>query len=470
MKKRVKVLLLSPPYLPRYMRNARCDFISLSATQWYPIWLGYCGALLEKHGYEVALIDSPSYGLSKAETELQFNNFKPNLLVVYTGHKSEKSDIEYIDRILDEYDCPAVLVGPYFSIDPARILGQSRRVKYGVSGEFEYPVLELLSGKDPREIRNLLIREKDEIKTNPSRVNLTRSELDGIPFVSDFFNRHLDLRHYRVPSELHPFLDIMSGRGCSWGLCTYCLWVHSFIKGRTYNTRSLENVTDEFKYIEKSVPSVRSVMIQDDTFPEDRAIAFSEAKIRADIKLPWSCYARGELGREALRIMKRANCRNLHVGFESGDRRILKDVRKGLTRERMTQFMRDAKEAGLRVHGDFAIGFPGETKETAARTIEWACKLRPHTAQFQLMIPFPGTPFYKELEKNGWMINGAPDYPHLSQRDMERIAKRAYHRYYLSLPFVGQVLRHPYELFFSRLRTYWEAAGAVLWKKWNIRG
>ena len=59
-----KIILLSPPYYQGYMRNARCDFVSLSGTQWYPILLGYCGAWLEKCGYDIKLIDALAYKLS----------------------------------------------------------------------------------------------------------------------------------------------------------------------------------------------------------------------------------------------------------------------------------------------------------------------------------------------------------------------------------------------------------------------
>ena len=65
----------------------------------------------------------------------------------------------------------------------------------------------------------------------------------------------------------------------------------------------------------------------------------------------------------------------------------------------MTEFTYNAKKVGLKIHGDFAIGFPGETKETIKDTIKWACEIRPHSAQFQLMIPFEGTPFFNELNQ-----------------------------------------------------------------------
>ncbi|MCX8069420.1 MAG: cobalamin B12-binding domain-containing protein, partial [Thermodesulfovibrionales bacterium] len=84
----MKVLLLSAPYLPNYMRNARCDFVSLSGSQWYPLLLGYCGAWLQKCGHEVKLIDAPAYNLTFKQTEELVIEFKPHWIVLYTGRLS----------------------------------------------------------------------------------------------------------------------------------------------------------------------------------------------------------------------------------------------------------------------------------------------------------------------------------------------------------------------------------------------
>lgn len=465
----MKVLLLSPPYLPGYMRNARCDFVSLSATQWFPIWLGYCGCLLEKYGYKVRLIDAPAYGLGNKRVEEMFFEYKPDLLIVYTGAKSEGSDIEFVDKLLAKYNCPAVLVGPYFSITPIDTLAKNKKISFGISGEFEYPVLELLEGKNPREIKNLLWREDGIIKKNEERQYLGTKELDSIPFVSDFFNRHLDYRFYRTPSEYHPFIDIMTGRGCVWGICTFCLWVHSFIKGRVYNVRSIENVLEELVFIETKLPHIKSVMIQDDTFPSNRAREFSEIKLRLGIKIPWSCYARGDIDYETLKLMKEAGCRNLHVGYESANNVILRKLKKGLTKEQMTKFTQDAKRVGLRIHGDFAIGFPEETEDTIKETIKWACELRPHTAQFQLMIPFKGTPFYNKLRDKGCLNNGAPDYPDLSKEKMEILAKKAYRSFYIGLSYLFQAVRYPREHILDHFKIIRRSIPSMFWRKWDVR-
>jgi len=466
---RVKVLLLSPPYVPEYMRNARCDFVSLSSTQWYPILLGYCGAYLESQGHTVQLIDAPAEGLDHGQTRERARSFSPDLVVLYTGRMSEENDIEFGESLIDELGCDAVIAGPYAGIDPKATLGRCQAIGKLVLGEFEHPVGDLAAGAHPGAVANLMLRDGDRFIRNPMRPYLGPEQLDAIPFVSRFFRDQLDLRWYKTPSEYFPYMDILTGRGCQWGLCTYCLWVHTFVTGRVYNQRSIANVVDEFRFIAEEMPEVRSVMVQDDTFVEARAREFSEAKLQAGIALPWSCYVRADMGFETLELMKRAGCRNLHVGYESADPDVLKRIRKGLSVERMTRFTEDARRAGLRIHGDFAIGFPGETPESAARTAEWAYRLNPHTAQFQLMIPFPGTPFYDEMQANGWLDeDGQPDMPQFSNDQIREAAKAAYRRFYLSPRYAWTCLCHPYERVLSRLKTIARALPAMFWRRWRV--
>lgn len=463
------VTLLSPPFVPEYMRNARCDFVSLSATQWYPILLGACGAYLEGHGHAVSLVDAPAHHLDHAAVRRLLRARPTDLLVLYTGHKSETNDLAFADLLVEELGCDAVVVGPFASIDPERTLGRAAAVDKLVRGEFERAVGELAAGRDPAQIRDLVRKANGGFAWNPARPCMTGEELDRIPFVSGFLHRQVDIRRYKTPSELHPFMDVLTGRGCAWGACTYCLWVHTYVKGRTYNTRSIPNVIEELRAIEREMPAVRSVMIQDDTFTEARARAFSEARLRAGLRLPWSCYARADMGYPVLALMKRAGCRNLHVGYESADPGVLKAIRKGLTVERMTRFTEDARRAGLRIHGDFALGFPGETPEKARATIRWACSLKPHTAQFQLMIPFPGTAYHAQMQEAGWLNDaGQPDMPAFRNDEIRATAKRAYRSFYFSRHYLRQALAHPREHVLGRLKTIRRALPAMFWKTWQV--
>ena len=463
----MRIALLSPPYKAMYMRNARCDFVSLSATQWYPLWLGYAGAWLEKCGHEVLFVDAPARYMSHEQTEQLITDWRPDMLVVYTGQKSRENDVTLADRLTEKLNCIGVLVGPYYSAFPEETLASAKCVQYGVQSEMEFPLQELAEGKKPGEIKNLLWRDGERVVKNETRPYLSTQQLDEIPFISRFFKDHINVRDYKTISEFYPFMDIMTGRGCKWGQCTFCLWVHTHVKGFTYNLRSTENVVEEFAFIEKEMPDVRSIMIQDDMVTDDRALELSAMKIRRKLKLSWSCYARSNLTYETMRVMKRAGCRVLHVGYESGDQKINYAIKKGVTVKKMTEFTIDAKRAGLRIHGDFVIGFPGETRETAKTTIRWAKQLDPDTAQFQLANVLAGTPMHKEMTENGWLTpEGEPSYPGFSNDDIRAMAKKAYRDFYISPQYALKCLRHPYEHLLGRLKTVKVAIPAMFWKKW----
>ena len=462
----MKVLLLSPPFVPDYMRNARCDYVGISDTQWPPIWLAYCGALLEERGHAVKLIDAPAEKLNQDTALSEAVKFSPDLGVIYSSTKSEENDVEFAVKLKEKTECKLVFAGPFVSLKPMSPLEKSTQVDYSVKGEFEHPVLELADGKDAGKIKNLVWRDTGKIIQNEIRPLLDGEQLDVLPFVTKFYRKHVDLRNYRPPSELYPLVDLFTGRGCCWGRCTYCLWVHSFIPGSTYNTRSVGNVMDEFRYVLEEMKSVKEVFIQDDTLPAKRAAELSKAIIEEGLNMTWSCYVRGNLDYKTLSLMKKAGCRTLHVGYESASNEVLKNSVKGLTKEQMTKFTEDAKKAGLKIHGDFLIGLPGETKETVRETINWAKKLDPDTAQFSLINIYPNTPLYKQLEGNNHIRDAEPSYPHLTNEELRELAKKGVREFYLSWRYLKRILKNPDEYLFSRIDAIHKTIPHMLWKRW----
>ena len=80
--------------------------------------------------------------------------------------------------------------------------------------------------------------------------------------------------------------------------------------------------------------------------------------------LTWSCNAKPNVPRRSLEILKDNGLRLLLVGYESGCQQILNNMKKGTRLDIVRQFARDTKELGIKVHGTFILGMPGETPET----------------------------------------------------------------------------------------------------------
>lgn len=472
-----KVILLSPPFCKDYMRNARCDFVSLSHSSWFPIWLAEAGCYLESKGHKTRLLDAQVQGLSHQQTLDVVKEFDADLVALYTGRLSEDNDVAFGDELVKS-GRKVVLVGPYASIDPVGILKKAKHVALAVKKEFDLPVEELASGADPRKTPNFFVKDSSsgEISFTEPRPLLTTETLDRFPLISEYFHRQLDIYRYKTPSELYPFIDVMSGRGCAWGRCNFCLWVQSFIvedrPGAVYNIRSIGRFMEEFDYILKFIPDVKSIMIQDDMLTNKRAIEISNAILERGYKIRWSCYLKpnSKMSLETFKLMRKSGCLNLHVGFESGDPKVLENIDKGSTVEQARDFARDAHAAGLQIHGDFAMGHMGETKESMQRTIDLAKTINPHTAQFQIMIPFPKTVFWQQLDGQGsWSKTGEPSYEKVggaSSEEIRETAKSAYRQFYISLRYLRKIVLHPKDYFFNRFDEYMQAIPAVTWRRW----
>ncbi len=177
------------------------------------------------------------------------------------------------------------------------------------------------------------------------------------------------------------------------------------LTGHSYRARSPKNVVDEFEWISKNLPYVKDIMIEDDTMTQDkgRMIEICKEIEARNLRTTWTCNARADVDLETLDWMKKAGCRLLCVGFESADQQILNNIKKGTRVEKIEQFMVDTKKANMLVHGCFMLGNNGETRETIKKTVEWAKKLEPDTAQFFPLMLYPGTEAFRWASENKFL-------------------------------------------------------------------
>jgi radical SAM superfamily enzyme YgiQ (UPF0313 family) len=262
----------------------------------------------------------------------------------------------------------------------------------------------LRDGTDIKNILGITYRKNGEIKQNEDRPHI--ENLDELPFVSSVYKKYLNIRDYFYSSAGHPMVMIMTGRGCPFK-CFFCNWPQVF-HGNKYRLRSPENVVSEFEYILENLPEVKEVGIEDDTLTADinRLHKICELLIKKGInkKIKWYANVRVNLDIETMKIMKKAGCRLIIPGYESGVQEILNNANKGIKIEQSLEFAKNAKKAGFLVHGCFIIGLPGETKETVRKTIEFAKKLDPDDAQFFPLIVYPGTEAYEWAKKNNYLV------------------------------------------------------------------
>jgi radical SAM superfamily enzyme YgiQ (UPF0313 family) len=469
----MKVLLVNPPFKRehgRFSREQRSPAITKGGTFYYPMWLCYAAGALEQDGCEIRIIDAPAARLDLAAVEAQARAFAPALLVVDTSTPSIANDVAVAERLKELTGAFTVLVGTHPSALPAETLGLGTTVEAVARKEYDYTLRHVarelrehgkLDAAALRGIEGLSFRDGGEIVHNPDRPYI--EDLDELPFVAKVYHEHLNVNDYFYTITQNPQVAIFSARGCP-HRCVYCVYPQ-VMHGRAYRTRSVKSLVDEFLYIERHMPEVREVFIEDDTFTVDRRRihAFAEAYKAAGLKLSWVANSRADIDLDVLEDMKACNCRLLCVGFESGEQKILDDMGKHLKVERARRFARDCRKAGILVHGCFLLGNAGETKETLEKTLAYAKDLQPDTAQFFPIMVYPGTEAYRWAQDNGFLTsrdfaqwtteeglhNCLVSRPGLSNTELVEFCDRARREFYLRPGYIlyrlGRLALHPRE-------------------------
>ncbi len=402
----MRVLMLNPPYLPRFSRPSRSPSITKGGTFYYPYYLAYATGVLEESGYKVKLVDAVANEWGREETIEFVKKFKPELIVMDTSTPSIYNDMEIANILKKELGegVHICLVGTHVTAMSEWTLKNCMADSVCI-GEYDYTVRDLAgaleNGKSLQKVKGIAYKERNKILRTEKRELI--KNLDELPWVSEVYKRQFGKKgilKYFYASLLWPEVTILTARGCPFN-CSFCPipFKHS------YRARSVKDVLDEFEFIQNELPYVKEVMIEDDTFPvsKHRTIEFCKEKIRRGIKLTWSCNARVDTDFETLKWMKKAECRLLCVGFESPEQQGLDAVNKRTTKKMQEKFMKYTKILGLLVNGCFILGLPGETTKSVRKTIEFAKKLNCDTAQFYPLMVYPGTRAYEWAKENGYL-------------------------------------------------------------------
>lgn len=418
----MKVFFVNPPFKGEYgkfSREQRSPAITKSGCFYYPLWLIYAAARIERHDeFEVEFIDAPAKQMSKESCmEAIIQRGKgTKLFVIDTTTPSIYSDVEFAADVKEAYpDAVIVLVGTHVSTKPEETLGFNDKVDAVARREYDLIIEQMAEAiykeENWRSVNGLTYRdEKGEIKANPDMPYIT--DMDDVPFAAEFIKKHLDVNDYFISIAALPEIQIFTGRGCPFR-CYFCLYPQT-MHGHTYRFRSPESVVAEFEYIADNFPEVKEVVIEDDTFTADkqRVLEICRLLIQKGLnkRLRWMANSRVTLDYETMVQMKKAGCRLLLPGFESGNQTILNNIKKGTKVEQFKPFVDNARKAGMQVHGCFIFGNKGETRETMKETLKVALTLKLDTAQFYPLMPFPGTEAYDWAVSQGYLSGKYTDY------------------------------------------------------------
>ena len=409
-----------------------------------PLGLAYLGAVSEKRGDEVRILD-----MEVEETPISqvLREERPDLVGITANTIQIKAAWRVAQEIKAEIDLPIILGGPHPALLPEES-AQRPEVDIVVRGEGEVTWADLCqkleAGASLEEVEGISYRQNGGVTHNPDRPVI--ADVDRLPLPA----HHLfKMERY---TNLQPTLDTVEGksfsiitsRGCPYR-CTYC----SQILPRIWRMRSAENVVAEWRWLVKDL-GAKEIGVLDDSFNinRTRVLAICDLLISEGLNhVPWIMIngIRANLvDEELLGKMREAGCIRTAFGVESGNQEILDTViDKHLTLEEIRAAFKAARSVGMETIGFFIIGLPGETEETMEDTIRFACELDPLVANFSMATPFPGTEMREVvLEKGRLLAQDWDDYAFFENRPtfemdglpaelVERKWREAYRRFYL---------------------------------------
>ncbi|MCL5877748.1 MAG: radical SAM protein [Candidatus Bathyarchaeota archaeon] len=286
-------------------------------------------------------------------------------------------------------------------------------------------------------------RDGDKIVRNPNRPFI--QDLDSLPFPAHHLMSLEKLKHN---GKL--LIPLVSSRGCVYW-CDFCSTVRMF--GRGYRMRSAKNVVDEMQFVHEKY-GVDQVTFYDDAFSVDRnrVLQICQELHNRNLKLIWDCGTRVDMvDRELMKTMKDAGCIAVWMGVESGSEAVLGAMNKSIKLEQTRKAFKTAHEVGLMTIANVVLGFPGETEATAKQTIRFVQQLNPEDVGFYIATPYPGTPMYEQVVKNGWLrVNdfdrfdtAGPTFetPELSMTKLAELRSKAYQQFYLRPGYVLHMMR-----------------------------
>ncbi len=400
-----------------------------SPTYIYPMVPAYAASNLQHAGYKVFWMDGIAEKMKYEEWMKAFAKTKADYLLVETKSPVVKTHWKQINDIKKRFPkVKLIWVGDHISYLPLEIFENSK-LDYAITGgDYDFVSVNLLNHIHRGEeleggiywrSGNKAIKAtpkgkallKNGVTIYNSGPSSLRHVLDTLPFVDRDLTKWWLYAYENGNYKYTPATYMYSGRDCWWNRCTFCVWDHTINPLGSYRSFSPERLFAEVKHV---VDTYGVKEIFDDAgslFIGPKLKRFCELMIESGYnkKVRYGCNMRfNALNQDYYNLMGRAGFRFILYGMESGNQKTLDKLDKGTKEVDAINGPRMAKKAGLDPHITIMLGYPWESYKDAKRTIaiaKYAFKKGYYeTMQATIIMPYPGTPLYRECKEKGWLL------------------------------------------------------------------
>lgn len=337
--------------------------------------LAYLAATLSADGHAVRIVDE----IAGAKVEEELLAFKPDIVGLSFMTMYALRAYAIARFVKAKLAVPVVMGGTHPSVLPEEAIQHADCV---IRGESEWSF--------PQAIRENRLTGIIDGAPPP--------DLDALPLPA---REMLDLDMYAAEGDeiagiRKRTLGMITSRGCPFR-CEYCINSERETKLRYHGA---ERVVEELAFLKKRY-GIQAVAFYDELMAThiDRFIEICERMIAEGLNdLAWECQIHARRIRpDVSKLMKRAGCVQVNIGFESGSQRMLDRMQKDCTVEHGYKAAEMLREAGIRVRGSFIVGTPGETPADVAETKRFIRKAKIDFASIHYLTPYPGTALWRQF-------------------------------------------------------------------------
>lgn len=390
----------------------------------------YAASNLKHHGYDVVWMDGIAAEQTYEDWIKQLEDEKPDMLLVETKSPIVKHHWKIMKDLKKKFP-KMILVwcGDHVTFMPKETFDNSPVDFILTGGDYDFLIVNLADHltKGTELEGGIWFRAGDKrVKQEPGKIEKSdggldlacsgpqklKHVLDELPFVDRDLTQWKRYAYANGNYMYTPATYMYSGRDCWWNRCTFCVWDHTINPIGSYRRFTPERLFAEVKHVVDNY-GVKEIFDDAGTLAVGPWLkTFCNLLIDSGYnkKVVYGCNMRlNALTQEYYDLMGKANFRFILYGMESGNQYTLDKLDKGVKVHQIEEGVRMAKKAGLDPHLTIMLGYPWEDYAMAKNTIALAkrCfdKGYVDTMQATVVIPYPGTPLWKECKEKGWLLS-----------------------------------------------------------------
>ena len=342
-----------------------------------PLGLLSIGTICKQAGHNVSILDAALLDLDANQVVVRTRCADIVGLTAMTPLVDEALSVATAIKGLNA-DIPIIIGGVHASLFPDEMY-KTGLFNSVVAGEGEDIILDLLSDA-----------QSPGAKLEPI---YSPTKFAEIP-IPDYSLIDIEAYQPHYPhAQRTPWVSVQTSRGCPYK-CSFC----TNIFGHKYRSMPPARIIQMINGLVNDY-GIKDITFYDDEFTLNRSRIMKLCKMISDRRfdLTWTCEARVDLvDSELLASMRKAGCRLIYFGIESGNQHILDKLNKHQALEDVSRAVRLTHNTGMQAAGYFMLGCPDETKDTMKRTVDFSLELKLEHAQFSVCCPLPGSELFKQ--------------------------------------------------------------------------